>query len=311
MKNLIILILLFLITSCVEFPCEQKNTTMIKPSIFNAVNFSPDFNRESKFFDASLQRKKDLLSDANNYARLAFFFKPDSMPAGVPVATLTMVDGSGGTTAKTSDYSIALTDGYIYFFGIAGMTLGPTYPFECYFYLKITGYNDILFSERCKYYPAEVITGYKSAISENIVMVTAYNNDFTHGYVNSIYQTCGFFQISELNNKVFGVDKVEYSYSYGRKKILNAENHIKTRITFCNLSMYQQNLLKTLCNCENLTINGIGYYLVSDFTEIDKNEENEICSLRADFIEIADTTFFGEGATEMPTDLDIKNLFTI
>jgi hypothetical protein len=279
---------------------------MIKPSIFNAINFSPDFNRESKFFDASLQRKRNIYSSTPNpdYRFLSFFFKPDAMPEGAaPTAILRFYWGDSGSFSETgTSRVITLTDGYIYFFNMfqASEEVG-----KMYCRLTIAGYTEACYSEECISYLHDELT------ENNIVEVVAYNNDETHGYISQTYPACGFFRVSEFNNKVFGVEKDEYSYSYGRKKILNSENYIKTRITFLDLSMYQQNLLKTLCNCENLKINGISYYLVSDFTEVDKNEENEICSLRAEFIEIADTTFFGTGATEMPTDLDIKNLFTI
>jgi hypothetical protein len=278
---------------------------MIKPSIFNAINFSPDFNRESKFFDASLQRKKSIISQPYPYCYMAFKFEPATMPASIPDAVLKFYynDGANHVTFYNLPLgNVELPNGYIYRFNIYQ---GTILTGRSWLELTIDDYTDILFSEELEFIaPSELA-------SENVVQVTAYNNDNTHGYVDASFPACGYFRVSEFNNKVFGVEKVEYSYSYGRKKILNAENYIKTRITFLDLSMYQQNLLKTLCNCENLTINGISYYLVSDFTEVDKNEENEICSLRAEFIEIADTTFFGIGATEMPTDLDIKNLFTI
>jgi len=274
---------------------------MIKPSIFNAINFSNDFNRESKFFDPQLQRAYGLI--ANTAAYISFEFIPSVMPEAAPSANMYVRNSVTGNIETFLDSrAVTLVSSFVYSFYIPYMDL-TTGEYE--FYVQVTGYNDIIFSEKCKAFSAADL------IINSIIELKAYNNDETHGYISQTYPACGFFQVSEFNNKVFGVEKVEYSYSYGRKKILNAENYIKTRITFLDLSMYQQNLLKTLCNCENLKINGISYYLVSDFTEVDKNEENEICSLRAEFIEIADTTFFGTGATEMPTDLDIKNLFTI
>lgn len=305
MKNLIILILLCLTVSCVKFPCEQpKIKTMIKPSIFNAVNFSPDFNRESKFFDPSLQRVKNIISSPSDpYCYLTFFFKPATMPAAAHVATLTyFYDNGSSYSVITPAHTIVLTDGYIYYFHLYQAT---ELTGRVFLRLTISNYDDILYSEECRFILPENLR------SESVVEIKAWNNDNTHGYLDSDYPACGWFEFSELNNKIFATDKVEYAYSYGRKKILSAENYIKTRITFCNLSMYQQNLLKALCNCENLTINGVGYYLISDFTEINRDPENEICDLQAEFIEIADPTFFSSGATEMPTDLDIKNLFTI
>jgi len=120
----------------------------------------------------------------------------------------------------------------------------------------------------------------------------------------------GFFQVSELNNKIHGVEKVEYSYSYGRKKILSAENFIKTRFTFLNLSMYQQNLLKWLCNCETLTINGVSYQLITDFTERNKDDLNEVCDLQADFIEVSQS-FAIAGSSEKASSIAPNNLFML
>jgi hypothetical protein len=171
--------------------------------------------------------------------------------------------------------------------------------------LMIDGYDDIIFSEECDFTPANDI------IPTEIVKIIAYNNDDTHGYIDVTYPAVGFFEVSELNKNVFGTNKVEYAYSYGRKKILNAENFIKTRITFLNLSMYQRNLLQALCNCENLLINGVAYYLVSDFTEVNKNEENEIWDLSAEFVTVADPTFFAVGASEMPGKINQENLFNL
>jgi hypothetical protein len=271
---------------------------MIKPSIYNALNFSNDFNRESKFFDAKLQRVKNIFSLADAY--LSFYFKPSAMPEGAaPTATLT-VDFNDGTVTTGSSGVLTLTDGYIYFFEMAF-----NYSVERFgvFRLTMDGYDDIIFSEISKFIPAADL------VTESIVKIIAYNNDATHGYLTSTYPACAFFEVSKLNENVFGNSKVEYKYSYGRVKILNSENYIKTRLTFNNLSMYQQNLLKFLCNCENLTIDGVGYYLASEFTEKNKNEENEICDLQADFVLISDPTFFATGAAEMPGAIDPTNLF--
>lgn len=277
---------------------------MIKSSKYNAINFSKDFNRESKFFDSSLQRVRNIIATTANGSKcfLSFEFIPATMPVSIPASTLTGVfqDGTGFIKA-TYDRVVELTDRYIYFFEI-----GIDVPKKgiWYFFTRVTGYTDILYSEECEMILSDDIA------SENIVEVIASNSDETHGYLTDDYQACGFFRVSELNGKIFGCDKVEYKYSYGRSKILSSENFIKTRFIFVNLSMYQQNLLKWLCNCENLTINGVAYQLVSDFTERNKNEENEICDLQAEFVEV-EQSFFEIGSAEMPTDLNIKNLFTI
>ena len=80
---------------------------------------------------------------------------------------------------------------------------------------------------------------------------------------------------------------------------MSSENNIAKRITFVNLSMYQQNLLKWLCNCENLFIDGVKYELISDFTELLADENSEIKDLRADFVE-AEQSFFATGSSLAP-----------
>jgi hypothetical protein len=270
---------------------------MIKPSIFNAINFSPDFTRESKYFDVNLQRVRNIFSMAAGY--LSFYFKPDVMPGATPTATFTIRFDDGNTGTASQSGVVVLTDGYVFFF-----ELDLNYSVErgCYFQVTVDGYDDVIFSEKCRYIPDE------NLVAESIVTIIASNSDDTYGYI-STYPACGFFEVSKLNENVFGNSKVEYNYSYGRKKILSSENFIKTRLTFQNLSMYQQNLLKVLCNCETLTIDGVVYYLVSDFTEKNKSDENEICDLQADFVLISDPTFFATGSTSVPSSFEPTNLF--
>ena len=86
------------------------------------------------------------------------------------------------------------------------------------------------------------------------------------------------------------------------KKILSSENNIAKRLTFVNLSMYQQNLLKWLCNCENLLIDGVQYELISDFTELLSDENSEVKDLRADFIP-TNQSFFGNGSGIAPQNV--------
>jgi hypothetical protein len=274
----------------------------IQPSIFNAVNFTPDFNRESKFFDVNLQRKRNIISSTANSSGcyMYFYFKPAVVPGAAPAVQFVLTYSDGSSASLSADRTLTMTDGYIYFFTVARSTPKAG---KCTFLLTISGYTDVCYSEECEFILATDL------VTESVVEIIAYNNDETHGYISSTYKTCAFFQVHELNNKVFGNNKVEYNLSYGRKKILSSENFIKTRLTFIDLTMYQQNLLKTLCNCENLTINGVAYYLVSDFTEISKDENNEICDLRAEFIETTNPTFFAVGATQLPGNLQPSNLF--
>ena len=72
--------------------------------------------------------------------------------------------------------------------------------------------------------------------------------------------------------------------------------------------MYRQNLLKWLCNCQTLTIDGVGYCIVSDFTEKNKDENSEICDLQADFLEV-DGAMTLIGAASTPSPIRNNNLF--
>jgi hypothetical protein len=275
---------------------------MIKPSIYNAINFTPDFNRESKFFDPSLQRVKNIISvkqEPGDFKYLSFVFKPSIMPEGDdPVATLTTYYEDGTTGTAYSSKITKLAYGYIYFFSIAPQSG----EMKIYYSVTIAGYTDICFSEECNFMV------YADLAKNSIIEITAYNSDERHGYLTETYPACAFFEYSEFNCRLFGNSKNEYNYSYGRKKILSSENFIKTRLTFCNLTMYQQNLLKFLCNCEVIKINGVQYSLISDFTEKNKDENSEICDLQAEFIEV-EQSFFNTGATERPSELEVKNLF--
>jgi hypothetical protein len=136
--------------------------------------------------------------------------------------------------------------------------------------------------------------------------LTAYNNDNRHGYLTN--QTFGYFRIEGYWSDIFINNKVEYSYSYGRKMILSSENQIIKRLTFLDLTMYNQNLLKWLCNCENLFIDGVRYNLISDFTELARDENSEICSLRADFVEV-NQSFFAQPSMQVPTDVFPNQFF--
>jgi hypothetical protein len=268
---------------------------MIKSAIFNAINFSDDFSRESKYFDTFLQRNQSILSTATAY--LSFYFEPDEMPEAEPTGTIYFSNAKGTVLfSRPADHVIELEDGYIYFFSLSTLTAIPDH-----FYVKFSDSDEIIYSEKCRYVATADL--YK----ENILTIIASNNDDRYGYV-STYPACGFFEFSEFNCRLFGNQKTIYNYSFGRQKILSSENFIKTRLTFVNLSMYQQNLLKTLCNCENVSINGVNYYLVSDFTELNKSEDNEICDLQAEFARV-DQSFFMDGSNSMPGNLKPKDLF--
>jgi len=72
--------------------------------------------------------------------------------------------------------------------------------------------------------------------------------------------------------------------------------------------MYRQNLLKWICKCQTLTINGVAHYLVSDFVEKNKDENNEICDLQAEFVPVTQSNAI-TGATEAPSAIKPTNLF--
>ncbi len=315
MKITIAFFLSLMLTSCINTEFEQKKSAMIKPSIFNAINFTDDFNRESKYFDPKLQRQSNLVSIVAN-TFLSFSYKPDTMPTATPAPLLRIYwNGGASSTAASPTIITELTDSYIFTFNLSAVIglaiVADAEAFskneDCYFlaYTQVDAETDYhyVYSEICTFVPAANLT------SESIATIIAYNNDLTHGFLNSTYPSCGFFEFSELNSNVFGNSKVEYAYSYGRRKILNSENFIKTRITFHNLSMYQQNLLKTLCNCENVFINSVQYYLVSDFTEKNKSDDSEICDLTAEFVPVESPTFFAVGASETPSAIKPTNLF--
>lgn len=294
--TLILIALMLTVSSCIDCTFEQKKNTMIKSMPYNAVNFSSDFTRESKYFDPKLQRVVNVISPLEG-AYLSFEYTPETMPDPVPVATLYFLKKDGSVSySRPAAQTVELTDRIIYF---AELNVIPSDA--DYMYFKIADIADTIYSEKI------IVIEAADLNTENVIAITAYNNDDLHGYI-STYPACGFFRVSELNGKIFGNEKVEYNYSYGRKLILSSENYIKTRFTFVGLSMYQQNLLKWLCNCQNLTINGVAYQLISDFTEKNKDENNEICDLQADFVE-AEHSIPIVGATEMPTDIAPTNLF--
>lgn len=270
---------------------------MIKPAIYNPIDFSSLIKRSGNLYDPSLQRGYNIIGFYGEY--LSFEYIPAVMPDAEPTATLTsyLRTSPGGTQTNTQEYTITLTDRYIFFFDVSkiGLVHG-TWDFM----LEIAG--EIIFSEKCLCYIDDELA------DNNIIKVKAYNNDMTRGYLNSTYPACGFFQFTDLDSRKFGVDKVEFKYSYGRNKILRSENFIKRRLIFLNLTMYQQNLLKFLCNCQNLTLDGIAYQLIGDFSERNKNEESEICDLQAEFV-TTDQTFFESASTEFSGDLKPVNLF--
>jgi len=285
----------------VDFPDEPKKEAMIKPSIFNAINFTDDFNRESKYYDAKRQRVKNIISSTATDCFLTFVFKPSTMPVGAdPVATLTSHWKNGDTRTLDHANVVKLTDMYVYYFEMTNYYLKDG---EVYFDVTVAGYDDIIYSEICDF----VLSS--DFVSRNIVQIIAYNNNNNRGYVDVTYPACMFIEVSDFNCNEVQENKTEYKYSFGRSEILDNEIYIKKKMTFINPSMYQRNLLKILCGLQNKTINGIEYCLVGDFVDVQRNDGSEIWDLEANFVLKADPTFYATGATQAPSSIDPTNLF--
>jgi len=52
----------------------------------------------------------------------------------------------------------------------------------------------------------------------------------------------------------------------------------------------------------------VQYNLISDFTELEKDDNSEICSLRADFVEV-NQSFFAQPSMQVPTDVFHSQFF--
>lgn len=266
---------------------------MIQPAKYNGINFSYDFTRESLKYNFDNQRAKGYI---NRDGAIVLSFYSDTAETVAP--SLKCI-GKLSTVTITSHTDLALGGGFVYFMTIANNTLqaaGST----VYFQFSVNGLS--VYSELYEIQNSAFFT------SNEICKVLAYNNDSRHGYATSTNPAFGFFKCSKLKSDIFLTKKVEYEYSYSRKKILSAENQIAKRLTFHDLTMYNANLLKWLCNCENLSIDGTSYQLISDFTELESDPNREIMSLQADFVEVTQS-FFGSSSTKQPTNIFINNFF--
>jgi hypothetical protein len=266
---------------------------MIQPAKYNGINFSYDFNRESPIYNFDNQRRKNYI---NRYVDLVLCFYSDVAETVAPSLKCISKDETVFTTTHTS---FAVGGGFVYFMTIDEDTLqnaGTT----VFFKFDLNG--ESIYSEIYEIQQNDFL------IENEICKILAYNNDSRHGYLTSTNQAFGFFKFSKLKSDIFLTKKVEYEYSYSRKKILSAENQIAKRFTFHDLTMYQSNLLKWLCNCENLSIDGTSYQLISDFTELESDPNSEVMSLQADFVEVLQS-FFGSPSTKQPTNIFINNFF--
>lgn len=262
---------------------------MIYPAKYNGINFSYDFNRESLTYNFDNQRRKNIVNRDVELKYLSFFYD------GAEATPELIVYSKSGSFSLAASITTELTNGWIYYFIIPN-----DYLFNDDSYCKLTVGTDVIYSEIFE------VKNNTSVVTDGICQLIASNNDDRHGYLAN--QAFGFFKFSKLKSDIFLTKKVEYEYSYSRKKILSAENQIAKRFTFHDLSMYQTNSLKWLCNCENLSIDGTSYQLITDFTELESDPNSEVMSLQADFVEV-NQSFFGSPSTKVPTNIFTNNFF--
>ncbi len=261
---------------------------MIQPAKYNGINFSYDINRESEMFDFDRQRLKNILPAGVEIKYLSFFAS-GYLTEPSPILS---VDG----TALDFHSVEAIGDNFIFYFVIPSTLLVENSSVQ--FYVEVG--TEKIYSEIYKVRSVEWM------LQNEIMSLTAYNNDSRFGYLTN--QAFGFFNYSKVGSDFFATEKKEYEYSYSRKLVLSAENQICKRFSFHNLTMYNQNLLKWLCNCQNLYIDGIAYQLISDFSESLNDKSSEILDLTADFVEV-NQSFFSAGNTKPATDIFNKEFF--
>ena len=269
---------------------------MIYPAKYNGINFSYDFTRESNKYNFGNQRIKNIIPHRN--VKYLSFLATDVIDDGSN--ELYLISQSFGTKYLTPvSYTAEISTGnWLYYYELLEDDLNP--DDTMYISFKVdsqTIYSELFLIKSTQY------------IAENeICEISAWNNNSKHGYVTETLPAFGFFKFSKLKSDIFLNKKTEYEYSYGRKMILSSENQIAKRFTFLDLTMYQVNLLKWLCNCENLYIDEVEYQLASDFTEISNDENSEIMDLRADFVEF-NQSFFSRPSTTSPKNIFTNNFF--
>lgn len=266
---------------------------MIQSAFYNGINFSGDFARKNKLIDYRLQRKTSFINRDKD-KNLRFFC------SGAYEYAILYVCGSDTNFYPmlfAPDDPVAFNGGYTFNINISSGTLGNLNE-NIFFKLECNG--EFIFSEFCTLQDNAFFN------ENNIIEVTATNNNNRHGFLT--IPAFGNYEAVGFNEDFFINDKTEYKYSYGRSLILSSENNIGRRITFKNLNMYHQNQLKTLCNCENLFLNGVKYKLISEFSELLNDNNSEIKDLQADFV-LADQSFFRDGSSEPPINVFEKYFF--
>lgn len=266
---------------------------MIYPAKYNGINFSYDINREAVGYNFDNQRSAFMLRHLD-FKYLSFF------ATGVADETLCSLDvfTKVGSSSVAPAHTIAGANAGEWYFYFDLQATDFLSTGLCYFSFSIAEL-DTVYSEWCN-------ANQSSEVLASHCHIIAKNADDRHGFLSR--EAFGFFKYSLFRGDVFMNKAVVYEYSYSRKKILSSENQIVKRFTFYDLTMYQQNLLKWLCNCETVTINGTAYQLISDFSELENDENTEIKSLRADFVE-ATQSFFSEASTAIPKNIFSNNYF--
>jgi hypothetical protein len=262
---------------------------MITAAKHNGIDFSTNKDRANNLTDLNLQRLRSVIPIGVEIAHLVF--ESDSIVDNPSFAVF-----GDATIIATQAEKITLTGSFVYIYKFT-VTVG-TPGDDVYF--SFTDGESRVYSELCTLRSSEWMAenGYN--------LVTGANADNRHGFITK--EAFGYFKFSELATDIFLNEKKEYDYSYSRKKILSSENQIGKRLTFENLNMYNQILLKWLCNCEILTINGYSYQLISDITDLMADENSEIKDLRADFVEVTQS-FFNRASNQSPLNTFTKNFF--
>ena len=266
---------------------------MIQPAKYNGIDFSATLNRRSGLINYESQRVKNYLPVDEVIETLSFYVSGYATP---PAVALKCILPSGSEINYNAIETIDYQDGKIYFFKITANTL----PIN-----KYVQFCFIANSEKCysEYYRT---TNLAWLASNDIVKVHAFNNNNKYGFTEN--QIFGYFKTTNFNSDKIGTKKKEYEYSYGRKLLLSAENYTIKHFSFCDLTMYNKNLIKQICNCNNLYINDVKYQLIGEFTESLVDPKSEIVDLEADFVE-ANTSFFTNGATEKPINIFEQTFF--
>jgi len=268
---------------------------MIQPAKYNGINFSYGINRESEMFDFDRQRVRNILPAGVEIKYLSFEF---SGYLTDPTPSLRIENIGINEYFINPSSSQIIGANYIFYFEIAADKLLENVSARFEVISPVS--NEKIYSEIYKVRAVEWM------LQNEIMSFTAYNNDNRFGYLTN--QSFGFFNYSKVGSDFFATEKKEYEYSYSRKLILSAENQICKRFSFHNLTMYNQNLLKWLCNCQNLYIDGVAYQLISDFSESLNDKSSEILDLTADFVEV-NHSFFSAGNTKPAIDVFNNEFF--